>query len=92
MWSALSGHRPTSCAKLPFVIASCMMDKVASIGQIANFTDPGLNATPCTAPMIEKLKNEVELHNPSVIFTHVPWTDDEKTSPGYGKLTEFIAE
>ena len=32
MWSALSGHRPTSCAKLLFVIASCMIDKVASIG------------------------------------------------------------
>ena len=44
MWSALSGHRPTSCAKLLFVIASCMIDKAASIGQVTNFIDPGLRA------------------------------------------------
>lgn len=77
MWSALSGHRPTSCAKLLFVIASCMMDKAASIGQVTNFIDPGFQASKCDARMIEGLKNEVELHNPSVIYANVTWNADE---------------
>ena len=92
MWSALGGHRPTSCAKLMFVIASCMMDKVASIGQVTHFVDPGFEASNCSLPQMQRLKEETELHNPSVIFANVSLSEDCKTNPRHENLIEYISE
>ena len=38
------------------------------------------------------MKKAVELHNPSVIFANVSWTDDKESSEGYDALIEFIDE
>ena len=92
MWSAISGHRPTSCVKLLFVVASCMMDKAAGIGQVTHFVDPGDRASCCTEPMMNKLKQDVELHNPSAIYAQAPWDEDNQTSPGHDNLIKFISE
>ena len=80
MWSALSGYGPCSSAKLLFVIASCMIGQAASLGQSAHLIDPGLHANRCSTSMVEEIKTAVELHNPSVIYANVSWTDDKENS------------
>ena len=82
MWSVLNGHSPTSCAKLMFVIALCMIDKVTSIGQVSHGIDPGIRASNCSPTMIDRLKEDVLKHNPSVIHADVDWKEDKQVSPG----------
>ena len=92
MWSALSGRRPTTAAKLLFVIASCMMDKTAGLGQVSHFVDPGARAQNCTASMIEKLKADVDEYCPTVIYAQVSWDEDYQISPGHDNLIKFMSE
>ena len=92
MWSAISGRRPTTAAKLMFVIASCMMDKTAGLGQVSHFVDPGSRAQNCTVSMIDKLKADVDEYSPTVINAQVSWDEDYQTSPGHDNLIKFMSE
>ena len=69
-----------------------MLDKVTPIGQVTHFVDTVFRASTCNASMIDKLKIEVELQNPSVIFATVTWNANDEGSTGHDHLVKFMAE
>ena len=94
IWSTLTG-KPSKLAPMK----KCLLAVTAfstlfanAIGQVTTFADPGWQGTDCSSTMIDSLNKTVENHDPSLIFIHVPFKDDDMNSKEYCSLKSFAAE
>jgi hypothetical protein len=68
------------------------MNQAASLGPSTWMCDPGLHANRCSWNMLNDLRAITDIHNPSVIYANVSWTDDEEHSEGNDRLIEYLDE
>jgi hypothetical protein len=75
---------------LAITVLSSMFEN--AVGQLTTFAGPGWHGTECTASMIDKLHKTIEDQDPSMIYLHVPFKDDEANSKEYCRLKSFVDE
>ena len=94
MWHTLTG-KPNKLSPLKkCLLAVTLMSNmfVNAIGQSTTFIDTGWHGTKCDDNMITSLNKTVEDQDPSLIYIHVPFQDDESNSTGYNLLKTFADE
>ena len=93
MWSTLScGPRPGDSKKCLLAVTPFSNAFMSAIGQLTTFVEPGSHGTQCDVSMIDQLYKTVEDQNPSLIYIHVPFVNDNENSKGYCSLISFAEE
>ena len=90
MWSTLSGKKRLNPLKKCLLAITTFSNAFAcAIGQLTTFVDPGWQGIHCDESMIDSLHKTVEDQDPSLIFIHVPFVNDNENSKGYTSLKSF---
>ena len=94
MWSTLRNkpHRLNPTKKCLLAITAFSSLFQGAIGHTARLINPGFEAKVCTNKFIADLRDEVDEKDPSLIYLHVPFKDDEVHSKGYCQLKDFAEE
>ena len=91
MWGTLTGKR-MSMTKCLLAVTAAASNFVGAVGQITTFADPGQCGGNVSDGMIHALNETVQREDPSVIYIHVPFMEDEDRSEGHAKLQCFAEE
>ena len=91
MWSAIT-ESPSELRKLLLVIGSPSVESefTPAIGFSTVFVDPGQNASSRDTEFINQLEKTIETQEPSIIYLHIPFEDDEKNTPEYEALIKLL--
>ena len=83
MWATLTGKPILSTAE-KCLLAITMFGNAfySAIGQSTTFVDPGPQGNMCDKSLISSLNKTVEEQDPSLLYIHVPFVDDNGSSKG----------
>ena len=90
MWSTLTGKPKLSSAKKCLLAITALSNVFANaIGHQTTFVDPGPHGDHCDTAMIRELKRTIEDQDPSLVYIHVPFVNDNEDTDGYRTLKSF---
>ena len=90
MWSTLTGEPELSSAKKCLLAITALSNVFANaIGHQTTFVDPGPHGDHCDTAMIRELKRTIEDQDPSLVYIHVPFVNDNEDTDGYRTLKSF---
>ena len=83
MWATLTGKPVLSAAKKCLLAVTMFGNAFTSaIGQSTTFVDPGPQGNMCDKGMSSSLNKTVEEEDPSLLYIHVPFVDDNESCAG----------
>ena len=85
IWSTLTGRASRISPMKKCLLAVTMFSNAftSAIGQVTTFANPGWHGIDCSEAMINSLNKTVEDQDPSLIYIHVPFEDDDVNNKGY---------